>query len=69
MTGLLTHWIDIVHWIMKSDEPSTAFMFGDNLICQEWEHPDTSQAAFRLPQLRSLIKMRSPFLWRGDYCV
>jgi len=49
MTDLFTHWIDVVHWAMKSDEPSTAFMLGDKLIYQEWECPDTIQAAFRYP--------------------
>ena len=49
MTDLFTHWIDVVHWAMKSDEPSTAFMLGDKRIYQEWECPDTIQAAFRYP--------------------
>ena len=50
MTDLFTHWIDVVHWAMKSDEPSTAFMLGDKRVYQEWECPDTIQAAFRYPQ-------------------
>jgi len=49
MTDLFTHWIDVVHWAMKSDEPSTAFMLGDKRIFQEWDCPDTIQAAFRYP--------------------
>lgn len=47
MTDLFTHWIDVVHWAMKDDEPSTAFMLGDKRIYQEWDCPDTIQAAFR----------------------
>jgi predicted dehydrogenase len=50
MTDLFTHWIDVVHWAMKSDEPSTAFMLGDKRIYKDWDCPDTIQAAFRYPQ-------------------
>jgi predicted dehydrogenase len=50
MTDLFTHWIDVVHWAMKSDEPSTAFMLGDKRVYKDWDCPDTIQAAFRYPQ-------------------
>lgn len=49
MTDLFTHWIDVVHWAMKSDEPSTAFMLGDKYTYKTWDCPDTVQAAFRYP--------------------
>jgi predicted dehydrogenase len=49
MTDLFAHWIDVVHWAMKSDEPSTALMLGDTYIQKDWECPDTIQAAFRYP--------------------
>ena len=49
MTDLFAHWIDVVHWAMKADEPSTAFMLGDTYIQKDWECPDTIQAAFRYP--------------------
>jgi len=49
MTDLFAHWIDVVHWAMKADEPSTAFMLGDRYIQTDWECPDTIQAAFRYP--------------------
>lgn len=49
MTDLFAHWIDVVHWAMKADEPSTAFMLGDTYIQKAWECPDTIQAAFRYP--------------------
>ena len=49
MTDLFAHWIDVAHWAMKADEPSHAFMLGDNYILKEWECPDTIQAAFRYP--------------------
>jgi len=49
MTDLFTHWIDVVQWAMKSDQPSTAFMLGDKYVFDQWDCPDTIQAAFRYP--------------------
>jgi predicted dehydrogenase len=49
MTDLFTHWIDVVHWAMKADEPSVAQMLGDKYIFKEWDCPDTVQAALRYP--------------------
>jgi predicted dehydrogenase len=49
MTDLFTHWIDVVHWAMKSDQPRTAQMLGDKYIFEQWDCPDTIQAAFRYP--------------------
>jgi predicted dehydrogenase len=47
MTDLFTHWIDVAHWAMKVDQPTVAQMLGDKYIFQQWECPDTVQAAFR----------------------
>jgi predicted dehydrogenase len=47
MTDLFTHWIDVVHWAMKSDQPQRAHMLGDKYVFEEWDCPDTVQAAFR----------------------
>src|SRR5215469_8043300 len=49
MTDLCTHWIDVVHWAMKSDTPKEVHMIGDKYVFQEWECPDTVQVAFRYP--------------------
>ena len=49
MTDLFTHWIDVVHWAMKSDQPKQAHMLGDKYIFDQWDCPDTIQAAFRYP--------------------
>jgi len=49
MTDLFTHWIDVVHWAMKSDQPGNAFMLADKYMFQQWDCPDTIQAAFRYP--------------------
>lgn len=49
MTDLCTHWIDVVHWAMKSDQPKDVQILADKLMFPEWECPDTIQAAFRYP--------------------
>ena len=49
MTDLFAHWIDVAQWAMKSDEPVKAQMLGDKYVFEQWECPDTIQAAFRYP--------------------
>ena len=49
MTDLFTHWIDVVHWAMKADQPRQAQMLADKYVFEQWECPDTIQAAFRYP--------------------
>lgn len=49
MTDLFTHWIDVVHMTLGSDTPSKVFMLGDKYHFQEWDCPDTVQAALRYP--------------------
>jgi predicted dehydrogenase len=49
MTDLFTHWIDVVHWAMKVDQPHRAQMLADKYIFEQWDCPDTIQAAFRYP--------------------
>ncbi len=49
MTDLFTHWIDVVHWAMKADQPQKAHMLADKYMFEEWDCPDTIQAAFRYP--------------------
>jgi predicted dehydrogenase len=49
MTDLFAHWIDVAHWAMKSDQPREAQMLGDKYIFEQWDCPDTIQAAFRYP--------------------
>jgi predicted dehydrogenase len=50
MTDLFTHWIDVVHWAMKADQPQKAQMLADKYMFDEWDCPDTIQAAFRYPR-------------------
>jgi predicted dehydrogenase len=46
MTDLFTHWIDVVHWAMKADQPRQAHMLADKYVFEQWDCPDTIQAAF-----------------------
>jgi predicted dehydrogenase len=49
MTDLFTHWIDVAHWAMKADQAREAVMLADKLVFEQWDCPDTIQAAFRYP--------------------
>jgi predicted dehydrogenase len=49
MTDLFTHWIDVAHWAMKSDTPREAQMLADKYVFEDWDCPDTIQAALRYP--------------------
>lgn len=46
MTDLFTHWIDVVHWAMKTQEPQIAQTLGDRYVF-DWQCPDTIQASLR----------------------
>ncbi len=49
MTDLFTHWIDVAQWAMKLDQPKDAQMLGDKYVFEQWDCPDTVQAALRYP--------------------
>ena len=47
MTDLFSHWIDVVHWAMKTDEPHVVQTMGDTYVFDQWQCPDTIHSAFR----------------------
>ena len=49
MTDLFAHWIDVVHWAMKTETPQVAQTMGDIYVFDQWQCPDTIQSAFRYP--------------------
>ncbi len=49
MTDLFTHWIDVAHWAMKSDQPHQVQIIADKYVFEQWDCPDTLQAALRYP--------------------
>jgi predicted dehydrogenase len=50
LTDLLTHWIDVVHWYMGVDTPSTAVATGRNYLMKTWEWPDAVTATLEYPK-------------------
>ncbi len=49
LTDLFSHWVDVVHWAMKSEAPEIAQTIGQDYVLSEWECPDTIVASFRYP--------------------
>ena len=56
MTDLFTHWIDVVHWAMKADQPRQACMLGDKYIFEQWDCPDTFRPPSAIPASTSSTK-------------
>ncbi len=52
MTDLFTHWVDVVHWAMKTAEMRSAQALGDKYVFEQWQCPDTVEAAFRYPDFQ-----------------
>jgi predicted dehydrogenase len=50
VTDLMTHWIDVVHWYMDADAPSSAVATGRNYNIKLWEAPDTVNATIEFPK-------------------
>jgi predicted dehydrogenase len=49
-TDLMTHWIDVIQWVMNSPTPKQVNASGATHAVQEWECPDTVNASFQFPQ-------------------
>ncbi len=49
LTDLMTHWIDVVHWYMDVDAPTSAMASGHNYNIKIWEAPDTVSATVEFP--------------------
>jgi predicted dehydrogenase len=50
ITDLMTHWIDVVHWYMDVDAPTSAVATGRNYNLKTWEAPDTVNATLEFPK-------------------
>jgi len=49
-TDLMVHWIDVVHWFLGLDHPTTAASIGDHIQAKDlWETPDTVQTLLKYP--------------------
>jgi predicted dehydrogenase len=50
-TDLMVHWIDVVHWYLDLDHPTTAASIGDHFQAKDlWETPDTVQTLMQYPK-------------------
>jgi len=49
LTDLFTHWVDVAHWYMNCDTPSTAFAQGSRYVIPERDCPDTLSASYLYP--------------------
>ena len=65
ITDLMTHWIDVVHWYLDVDAPTTALAIGRNDAITVWETPDTTAVTleFATPFVASYV---GTFLSRVD---
>ena len=46
----MVHWIDVVHWFLDLDHPTTAASIGDHFMRKDvWETPDTVQTLLSYP--------------------
>ena len=60
MTDLFTHWIDVVHWAMKSDQPKSAQILADKYIFEHWDAPTLSKPRYATPASTWSTKARWP---------
>ncbi len=50
LTDLMVHWIDVVHWILKLDHPTSATSIGDFIAAEGvWQTPDSIQCLLQYP--------------------
>jgi predicted dehydrogenase len=49
LTDLFTHVVDVSHWFLGKDLPTTASATGTNSLLPRWETPDTVNACFEYP--------------------
>src|SRR6476469_315768 len=53
-TDLMVHWIDVVHWYLDLDHPTTAASIGDHFQAKDlWQTPDTVQTLMKYPAAKN----------------
>jgi len=61
-TDLMVHWIDVVHWFLDLDHPTTAASAGDWYSAKDvWETPDTVQTLLRYPEKEVQVYFEGTF--------
>ncbi|HKW97759.1 MAG TPA: Gfo/Idh/MocA family oxidoreductase [Bryobacteraceae bacterium] len=49
-TDLMTHWIDVVQWVLESPLPDAVQASGATYALHQWQCPDTVNASIQFPQ-------------------
>jgi predicted dehydrogenase len=61
-TDLMVHWIDVVHWFLDLNHPTTASSIGDSFSTKGvWETPDTVQTLLRYPDKEVQVYFEGTF--------
>lgn len=61
-TDLMVHFIDVVHWYLDLDHPTTAASIGDHFRAKGlWETPDTVQTLLRYPDKELQVYFEGTF--------
>lgn len=61
-TDLMVHWIDVVHWFLDLNHPTTAASAGDFYSAKDvWETPDTVQTLLRYPEKNVQVYFEGTF--------
>jgi predicted dehydrogenase len=63
LTDLMVHQIDIAHWFLGLDHPTTAATIGDSFKAQGiWETPDTVQTLLHYPDQQAQVYFEGTFV-------
>ncbi|HEV3136656.1 MAG TPA: Gfo/Idh/MocA family oxidoreductase [Pirellulales bacterium] len=63
LTDLMVHYIDVVHWFIGVDHPSTATTIGDTFKAKGlWETPDTVQTLLQYPDRELQVYFEGTFV-------
>lgn len=61
-TDLMVHFLDVVHWYLDLDQPSTAVSIGDHYMAKGvWETPDTVQTLMTYPDKQVQVYFEGTF--------
>jgi predicted dehydrogenase len=62
LTDLMVHQVDIAHWFLNADHPTTAVSIGDMFNAQGlWQTPDTVQTLLRYPDREAQVYFEGTF--------
>jgi predicted dehydrogenase len=63
LTDLMVHYIDVAHWFLELDHPTTATTIGDTFKAKDlWETPDTVQTLLQYPEREVQVYFEGTFV-------